>query len=85
MNGARSWRVSGMSRATKKDVVTDYHATRIAEEAEKRLKRLKERTCETCICCIYLGEGDFACDERDYEHVIENWIPVRQPCEKWTD
>ena len=42
-------------------------------------------TCETCDYCVYLGEGDFACDERDYEIVIEDWIPLREPCKKWTE
>ena len=43
------------------------------------------RTCEMCDYCVYLGGGDFACDERDYELVIEDWIPLREPCKKWTE
>lgn len=43
------------------------------------------RTCEMCDYCVYIGEGDFACDERNYEIVIEDWIPLRKPCKKWTE
>ena len=47
--------------------------------------KANDRTCETCACCVYLSEGDFACDERDYEPVIEDWVPLREPCGKWTE
>lgn len=42
-------------------------------------------TCETCDECVYLGEGDFACMERDYELVIVDWVTQRHPCEKYVD
>ena len=45
----------------------------------------EQRTCETCDECVYLGEGDFACMERDYELVIADWIPQRNLCEKWLE
>lgn len=44
-----------------------------------------DRICETCDHCVYICLGDFACDERDYEIVIEDWVPLRLPCEKWTE
>jgi hypothetical protein len=43
------------------------------------------RTCETCDECVYLGGGDFACMERDYECVILDWEPLRPPCDRYAE
>lgn len=38
------------------------------------------RVCDdTCDNCIYIGEGDFICDEAQ-ELVIDEWIPVYGKC-----
>lgn len=42
-------------------------------------------TCEQCGSCIYVGDGDFACENRDYEIVIEDWVPLGVPCEEKSD
>ena len=34
---------------------------------------------DTCDCCIYIGEGDFFCDEL-MEIVIDEWCPVYDCC-----
>jgi len=38
----------------------------------------KNKICdpEQCEHCVYLGEGDFACDDNDFAIVIENWEPT---------
>lgn len=39
-----------------------------------------KRICDdTCPNCIYIGEGDFICDEL-MEIVIDDWIPVYFEC-----
>ena len=40
--------------------------------------------CETCDCCVYVGEGDFICDDKDDpEFVIVDWQAIREACERW--
>ena len=34
---------------------------------------------ESCDNCIYIGEGDFICDEAQ-EIVIDEWVPVYREC-----
>lgn len=39
-----------------------------------------DRICETCDYCVYLGEGDFACDERGW---CEDWELDTRHAETW--
>ena len=53
------------------------------------MKRVKQKlkkpvTCEHCENCIYLGDGDFLCDELE-RLVIEDWNPVEFPCEDYKE
>ncbi len=41
---------------------------------------MKKNICnDTCPNCIYIGEGDFICDEL-MEIVIDDWTPVYTNC-----
>lgn len=58
----------------------------MSKRARKAARKPGNRpSCEPCEYCIYLGEGDFGCDEKDFEIVISNWIPCRCTCEKFKE
>lgn len=58
---------------------------RCMTSTERGMSKKEDKTCESCDNCVYVGEGDFACDEKDYEIVIEGWVPLRKPCKKWVE
>jgi len=45
------------------------------------MKNKKKKVCsDTCHNCIYIGEGDYICDEL-MEIVIDEWVPVYPECQ----
>lgn len=55
--------------------------------SKKKSKKVKESvTCETCDSCVYVGDGDFICDQdEEPKLVIIDWIAEQETCEKWRE
>ncbi len=54
-----------------------------------RSKRFKpQKFCDpaVCDCCLYVGEGDFLCDEH-MEIVVSDWVPTESylMCQRGTN
>lgn len=46
--------------------------------AKRRHKKVRtKKTCDPALCdnCVYIGEGDFLCDEHQ-EIVVSDWMPT---------
>ena len=44
---------------------------------DRRSKSKPKKFCDpaVCDCCLYIGEGDFLCDEH-MEIVVSDWVPT---------